>query len=135
MIRRPTVRLMSMDRLMGRSRITESSWGMGRRLGHRRSSRIKWRQLRIREMHRAEAAPQAAPRVVAAEPPAPEDAVTIVFKDGRAPLQIHNYALTPTMLYVTDARHRDIPLADIDLAATDKANREAGVSFTVPVTR
>jgi len=83
----------------------------------------------------AEAAPQAAPRVVAAEPPAPEDAVTIVFKDGRAPLQIHNYALTPTMLYVTDARHRDIPLADIDLAATDKANREAGVSFTVPVTR
>jgi len=83
-----------------------------------------------------EAAPQAAPRAVAAEPPpAPEDAVTIVFKDGRTPLQIHNYALTPTMLYVTDARHRDIPLADIDLAATDKANREAGVSFTVPVTR
>lgn len=83
-----------------------------------------------------EAAPTPAPRVVAAEPPPPaEDAVTIVFKDGRAPLQIHNYALTPTMLYVTDARHRDIPLADIDLAATDKANREAGVSFTVPVTR
>jgi hypothetical protein len=60
------------------------------------------------------------------------DAVTLVFKDGRPSQQIHNYALTRTTLYVTDAHHRDIPVADLDLAATEKVNREAGVNFQLP---
>jgi hypothetical protein len=64
--------------------------------------------------------------------PAPEDAVTLIFKDGRPPLQVHNYALTRTMLYVTDAHHRDIPVADLDLDATQKANQDAGVHFQLP---
>jgi len=61
-------------------------------------------------------------------------AVTLVFKDGRPSEKIHNYALTRTTLYVTDAQHREIPVADLDLAATQKANREAGVSFQLPNT-
>lgn len=61
------------------------------------------------------------------------DAVTLVFKDGRPPETIHNYALTRSTLYVTDGRRREIPVADLDLAATEKANREAGVSFELPV--
>jgi hypothetical protein len=61
------------------------------------------------------------------------DAVTLVFKDGRPPETIHNYALTRTTLYVTDGRRREIPVAALDLAATEKANREAGVSFQLPV--
>jgi hypothetical protein len=60
------------------------------------------------------------------------DAVTLVFKDGRPSEKIHNYALTRTTLYVTDAHHYEIPVADLDLAATEKANREAGVSFQLP---
>jgi hypothetical protein len=64
--------------------------------------------------------------------PEDEDAVTLIFKDGRPSLHIHNYAMTRTTLYVQDKRHREIPLADLDLAATVKANREAGVSFDVP---
>jgi hypothetical protein len=59
-------------------------------------------------------------------------ATTIVFKDGRPPEQIRNYALTQTNLYVMDQQRRDIPLDQIDLAATEKANRAAGIEFQVP---
>ena len=64
--------------------------------------------------------------------PEPEEAVTLIFKDGRAPEQIHNYMLTRTMLYVRDQHKRQIPVADLDLAATAKANRSAGVEFQIP---
>jgi hypothetical protein len=66
-------------------------------------------------------------------PPTPEDAVTIIFKDGRPPEQIHNYALTRTMLYVRDRHHADIPVDQIDLAATKKANQDSGADFALPV--
>jgi hypothetical protein len=58
-----------------------------------------------------------------------EDAVTLVFKDGRPPEQIHNYVLSRTTLYVRDHHHRDIPLEQIDLAATQRFNHDAGVDF------
>ncbi len=64
--------------------------------------------------------------------PAPENAVTLVFKDGRPTEEIHNYLLTRTTLYVQGARLREIPVADLDLAATQKVNREAGVDFRLP---
>jgi len=66
--------------------------------------------------------------------PAPpeEDAVTLVFKDGRPSEQIHNYMLTRTMLYVRDAHRRDIPVDQLDLAATQKANQSNGVEFALP---
>jgi hypothetical protein len=77
-----------------------------------------------------EPAPAGVPRQ--ASIPASEDAVTLVFKDGRPTEQIHNYALTRTTLYVRDEHHRDIPLDLIDLTATQKVNREAGVDFQLP---
>ena len=61
-----------------------------------------------------------------------EAAVTPVFKDGRPPEQIHNYLLTRTTLYVRDQHHRDIPLNQLDLAATQKVNHDAGVDFQLP---
>ena len=64
-----------------------------------------------------------------------DQAVTLIFKDGRAPETIHNYALTRTTLYVTDGRAREIPVAALDLAATEKVNRAAGVRFQLPVTQ
>jgi hypothetical protein len=83
--------------------------------------------------------PQPAPPYPSfAEPPhtpqplAEEDAVTLIFRDGRPPEQIHNYALTPTTLYVRDQHHRDIPLDQLDLDATQKVNRDAGVDFQLP---
>lgn len=81
-------------------------------------------------------AQQPYPAVRAQAPPVPalqpEEAVTLIFKDGRAPEQIHNYALTRTTLYVTDGRPRQIPVSQLDLAATEKVNREAGVEFQLP---
>jgi hypothetical protein len=76
---------------------------------------------------------QAPVRAVAAAPLLPEDAVTILFKDGRAPLHIHNYVLTRTTLYVRDQRARDYPLDELDLVATIKTNHDAGVDFQLPV--
>jgi hypothetical protein len=62
------------------------------------------------------------------------EALTLVFKDGRPQEKIYNYALTRTTLYVTDGRRREVPVASLDLAATEKANREAGVQFQLPRT-
>ncbi len=64
--------------------------------------------------------------------PENEDATTIVFKDGRPSEQIHNYALTRTTLFVLDQQRRDIPLDEVDMAATEKANRAAGIRFQIP---
>jgi hypothetical protein len=65
--------------------------------------------------------------------PSSEEAVTLIFKDGRPPEQIHNYVLTPTILYAGDVAHRQvIPLDELDIPATEKANAEAGVDFHVP---
>ncbi|WP_158789261.1 hypothetical protein [Granulicella sp. L46] len=63
------------------------------------------------------------------------DAVTLIFKDGRAPEKIYNYAMTRTTLYVTDAKRQEIPIAALDLAATEKVNHAAGVRFQLPVTQ
>jgi hypothetical protein len=63
---------------------------------------------------------------------ADEDAVTLIFKDGRPPEQIRNYAMTRTTLYVRDQHHRDIPLDQLDFEATQKVNHDAGVDFQLP---
>lgn len=66
--------------------------------------------------------------------PTSETATTIVFKDGRPSEQIHNYAMTQSTLFVLDRERRDIPLDQVDVAATEKANRSAGIDFQVPAT-
>jgi hypothetical protein len=68
-------------------------------------------------------------------PPQPEAAVTLVFKDGRPTEQIHNYMLTRTTLYVQDDHRREILVDDLDLAATQKINKEDGVDFQLPGAR
>jgi hypothetical protein len=79
--------------------------------------------------------PEAPPYPQASAPAESEDAVTLIFKDGRPPEQIHNYALTRTTVYVIrDGRRHDIPVSDLDLAATERANHDAGISFQLPHT-
>jgi hypothetical protein len=75
---------------------------------------------------------QAAPSQAEPSSPVLEAPVILVFKDGRPPQQIHNYLLTATTLSVLDQRRQDIPVDQIDLAATAKVNRDAGVSFALP---
>lgn len=64
---------------------------------------------------------------------ASEDALTLVFKDGRATEQIHNYLLTRKTLYVQDGRLREVPVEQLDLAAMAKVNGDAGVDFKLPI--
>lgn len=68
----------------------------------------------------------------AASAPLPMEAVTLVFKDGRPAEHVHNYILTRTTLSILDEHHRDIPVDELDLAATQKANRDSGVDFHLP---
>ena len=67
--------------------------------------------------------------------PEPQIPVTLVFKDGRPQEQIYNYMLTRTKLYVQESRLREIAVADLDLDATVRVNREAGVDFRLPDSR
>jgi hypothetical protein len=69
----------------------------------------------------------------APSPPSSAPPVTLIFKDGRPPEQIYNYLLTPNTLSVLDQNRRDIPVSQIDVDATAKANLQAGVNFSLPV--
>lgn len=65
--------------------------------------------------------------------PGSADTVTLIFKNGRPPEQVRNYLATRTTLTVIDgSHHREIPIADLDVPATIKANRETGVGFQLP---
>lgn len=69
--------------------------------------------------------------------PLPQAAITLVFKDGHSQ-QVRNYAMTQRTLYVLDdassGRRPEIPLDAIDIAATQRTNREAGLDFNPPIT-
>ena len=60
-------------------------------------------------------------------------AVTLVFNDGRPPMQVHSYVLTNSSVLIAEKGHqRVIPVTDLDLPATVAQNREAGVDFRLP---
>ena len=73
---------------------------------------------------------------IEAAPVHPQPATTLIFKDGRPPAQVHNYALTASTLYALDGDSRqEIPLSLLNVPATVEANRKAGVDFALPVSR
>jgi hypothetical protein len=73
---------------------------------------------------------------VAPEPARDQPTTTLIFKDGRPPVQVHNYALTGATLYALDGDSRkEIPLSQLDVPATVEANRAAGVDFALPTNR
>lgn len=55
----------------------------------------------------------------------------LVFKDGRQ-MEVSNYAIMGSTLYLFAGDHRKISLADLDLDATRRANDDRGVEFRVP---
>lgn len=64
--------------------------------------------------------------------PVSQETIMLIFKDGRSPEKIHNYMLTASTLTVLDGQYQQIPLDQIDVAATQDANRDAAVRFQVP---
>jgi hypothetical protein len=79
----------------------------------------------------AQAAP-APSESIAAAAPQKQEKTTLIFKDGRPAERISNYILTRDTIYVGDRRPSEIPLDELDLAATAKVNRAAGVDFRLP---
>jgi hypothetical protein len=83
-----------------------------------------------------------APKAKAAGPPAPppeppepvadQPTTVLIFKDGHKS-EVRNYAIVGESLFdFTDGRSHKIPLADLNLPATLKANEEHGVDFQIP---
>jgi hypothetical protein len=80
-----------------------------------------------------------------AQPPAPQppstpvpevkpgDPTVLVFRNGKKQ-EVTNYAIMGDTLYVFDDGRKKIALADLDLAATVKANDDRGMEFKVPPT-
>lgn len=61
-----------------------------------------------------------------------DPATMLVFRDQHQ-REIHNYAIVGQMLWsFTPQRTEKIPLASLDIPATEKANDERGVDFRVP---
>ena len=71
-----------------------------------------------------------------ASPPAAQPTITLVFKDGRPVEQIHNYLLSRDSITVWDkpagGLPREIRIDQLNIAATEKANNDAGVDFYLP---
>jgi hypothetical protein len=65
--------------------------------------------------------------------PVTEQALTVIFKNGRAPATMQNYMVNSRALTDLDQQHYEqIPLDQIDIAATEQTNRARGLDFQVP---
>jgi len=62
----------------------------------------------------------------------PLDETILVFRDGRRQ-EVTNYAVMGQTLYVFDGPKRKIPLQELDVPATIKANDDRGVDFRLPI--
>ena len=78
------------------------------------------------------ARPQYAGSAAASAPP-PLQSLTVIFKNGRASETMQNYMVSSRALTNLDQQHYEqIPLDEIDIAATKKTNRARGLDFQVP---
>ena len=61
----------------------------------------------------------------------PREPTVLVFRDGHQQ-EVTNYAIMGQTVYVFDQRTQKIALADLDVAATIKANDDRGLDFQLP---
>jgi hypothetical protein len=79
---------------------------------------------------RSASEPQSAQREAQSAPVLPD--TVLVFRDQRKQ-EIRNYAIVGQTLWnFSPQRTEKIPLTDLDLSATTKANDERGLTFRVP---
>ncbi|MGB7555587.1 MAG: hypothetical protein WBM04_14535 [Candidatus Korobacteraceae bacterium] len=79
------------------------------------------------------------PQITPEQPPAereakPREPTVLVFRDGHQQ-EVSNYAIMGQTVYVLDDRIQKIPLTNLDVSATVKANDDRGMEFKVPVTQ
>ncbi len=74
----------------------------------------------------------AAPVVASApQPERPQEPTVIIFKNGNK-AEILNFAIVGETLFELSPEYRKIPLAELDVPATVKANDDHGVEFHIP---
>ena len=61
----------------------------------------------------------------------PREPTVLVFRDGHQQ-EVSNYAIMGQTVYVLDDRTQKIPLANLDVSATVKANDDRGMEFKIP---
>jgi hypothetical protein len=62
----------------------------------------------------------------------PQPATVVVFQDKHTE-EVRNYAIVGETLWIfTEERSRKVPLSDLDVPATQKANEDRGVDFRLP---
>lgn len=77
-------------------------------------------------------APAAAPAPESAQNEAPPTPTTLVFRDGKRS-EVQNYAIVGNTLWVfNDQRAKKIPIASLDIPATQQVNEDRGVDFVIP---
>jgi hypothetical protein len=94
-----------------------------------------------RRDERGPAAPAAPPAATQPQPPLSANGgednsvrTLLIFKDGRQ-MEVANYAIMGSTVYLFAGDRRKIPLSDLDLDATVKANEERGTDFHVPASQ
>lgn len=82
-----------------------------------------------REQQVASAEP--APAVAANESENNDLQTVLIFKDGQE-MEVSNFAIMGDYVFVFTGNRRKIPLSELDLGATQKANEDRGTEFNVP---
>ena len=74
----------------------------------------------------------AQPESAGSQPVQPQEPNVLVFRDGHQ-MEVQNYAIVGDFLYdFTPGHARKVPLSELDLPATVKANDDRGLDFTLP---
>lgn len=100
------------------------------------TSQIQQLREELQQMREQQSSP---PAGAAPAPPPMEDAkqeppaaTTLVFRDGRRS-EVENYAIVGSTVWVfSDQRRKKIPIAELDLKATQQVNEDRGVDFSIP---
>ena len=97
-----------------------------------RLDRIEDRIDRLLDRLQAPPAPPSPPQSAATTKTEPASAATLVFRDGHTE-QIENYAVVGHTLWIfNEQRARKVPLADINIGATEQTNQQRGIDLHLP---
>jgi hypothetical protein len=94
----------------------------------------RYRHQQDQDLYASSSAPSSRDHASDNETNEPGQATVLVFRDQRKQ-EVQNYAIVGQTLWIFSPQRREkIPLAEIDLAASAKANEDRGVEFRVPGT-
>ncbi len=97
-----------------------------------RLDRIEDRLNRLLDRLASPPPPPAPPQSTPLPKPQPMSAATVVFRDGHTE-EVENYAVVGQTLWIfNEQRAHKVPLAQINVEATDQANQQRGIDLHLP---